>query len=203
LRKGTNKSFKIHLDGYSNDTTDGVYHYEITGASYSSFSGNLGFITTSSRKLRVRVAWGPGQGGGADAMYVIIGDIADQFYAPAWHVSYAMFYRASTALDGTEADFAQFDFRTSLSAFNTITTVPDKTPFANYYSSAIHAAGTTISIPQSVHKLRANRGLNIMVVDEATGVYEIPGIMIGSGGDVSIMFQSAVAANSKRVNIVG
>jgi hypothetical protein len=76
-------------------------------------------------------------------------------------------------------------------------------PRAGYYSTATHAAGTTILIPQSQHKLRASRGLNIMVLDEATGVYEIPGIMIAANGDVSIMFVAAVAANSKRVNIIG
>jgi hypothetical protein len=76
-------------------------------------------------------------------------------------------------------------------------------PRAGYYSTATHAAGTTIAIPQTQHKLRASRGLNIMVVDEATGVYEIPGIMIAANGDVNIMFAAAVSANTKRVNIIG
>jgi hypothetical protein len=202
VRKGGNKAFKIHLDGFSSDSKDGIYHYEISGISYTNF-GSLGYITTNSRPLKVRAAWGPGQGGGADALYLIIGDVADQFGNPYWHCSYAFFQAASTAPDGTEADFFQIDQRTSLSAFNTITDIPDKRPYANFYTTATHAAGTTIVVPQSQHGLHASRGLNIMVVDEASGLYEIPGIMIGSGGDVSIMFQSAVAANSKRVNIVG
>jgi hypothetical protein len=74
---------------------------------------------------------------------------------------------------------------------------------AGYYSTAVHAAGTTILIPQSQHRLRASRGLNVMVLDEATGVYEIPGIVIAANGDVSIMLSASAPANSKRVNIIG
>jgi hypothetical protein len=42
-----------------------------------------------------------------------------------------------------------------------------------------------------------------MVLDEATGVYEIPGIVIAANGDVSIMLSASAPANSKRVNIIG
>jgi hypothetical protein len=76
-------------------------------------------------------------------------------------------------------------------------------PRAGFYSTAAHAAGTTVTIPQSQHKLKAGRAINVMVLDEATGLYEIPGIMIAANGDVNIMFAASVAANSKRINIAG
>jgi hypothetical protein len=81
--------------------------------------------------------------------------------------------------------------------------VTSAVPKAGFYSTATHAAGTTITIPQSQHKLRAGRAINVMVLDEATGVYEIPGIMIASNGDVNIMLAASAPANSKRVNITG
>jgi hypothetical protein len=72
-----------------------------------------------------------------------------------------------------------------------------------FYTTAVHEAGTTVVILQSEHGLAPNRGLNVMVLNEATGVYEIPGIVIAANGDVSIMFAAPVAANTKRINIVG
>ena len=74
---------------------------------------------------------------------------------------------------------------------------------AGYYSTAVHDAGTTIVIPQSQHKLRASRGLIVQVVDNATGVLEIPGVMIAANGDVNIMLVASVPANSKRITVIG
>jgi len=204
IRKGGNKSFVIHVEGYSNAgyAPEGSYHFEIYGVS-STFFSNLGYFCLAQRRLKVRVAWGPHPSGGAETLFVLIGDTGDQFQYQTWHVSYAMIFRAATAQDGTEADGWSLDQRTSLAAFNTVTDVPDRSPSAGFYSTATHAAGTTITIPQSQHKLRAGRAINVMVLDEATGVYEIPGIMVAANGDVNIMLAASAPANSKRVNITG
>jgi hypothetical protein len=81
--------------------------------------------------------------------------------------------------------------------------VNSSVPKAGFYSTATHAAGTVISIPQTQHRLKSGRALNVMVLDDATGVYEIPGIVIAANGDVSIMLAASAPANSKRINIAG
>ena len=74
---------------------------------------------------------------------------------------------------------------------------------AGYYSTATHGAGTTISILRSTHLLRPSRGLLVQVQDEASGIVEFVDIVVAASGDVSIGFGASVAANSKRVTIVG
>jgi hypothetical protein len=74
---------------------------------------------------------------------------------------------------------------------------------AGYYSSATHGAGTTISITQATHGLRASRGLLVQVQDEATGNVEIPDISIAATGDITITYGASVSANSKRVTVIG
>ena len=71
------------------------------------------------------------------------------------------------------------------------------------YSSASHAAGTTISVSAAGHGLANHRGLIVQVLDEATGNVELPDITISAGGDVTVTFGVSVAMNSKRVNIIG
>ena len=74
---------------------------------------------------------------------------------------------------------------------------------AGYYSSATHSAGTTISIPQATHGLRASKGLIVQVQDEASGAVELPDIVVGGAGDVTVTYGASVAANSKRITILG
>lgn len=72
-----------------------------------------------------------------------------------------------------------------------------------YYSSAVHGAGTTITITQATHALRASRGLQVQVQEEATGVVVLPDVSVAAGGDVTVTFGAAVAANAYRVTVIG
>ena len=74
---------------------------------------------------------------------------------------------------------------------------------AGIKSYTAHAAGTSISIPQSTHGLRAYGGLCVQVQDAVTGMVEIPDVTVAANGDVTIYFAVAVAANSKRITITG
>jgi hypothetical protein len=72
-----------------------------------------------------------------------------------------------------------------------------------YYSSATHGAGTTITITQATHLLRASRGIQVQVQDETTGAVEYPDIVVAATGDVTVTYGASVTANSKRVTLVG
>jgi hypothetical protein len=73
-----------------------------------------------------------------------------------------------------------------------------------YYSNgATHGAGTTITIPQTTHGLRANRGIQVQVQDNASGAIESPGIAVAANGDVTVTYGTALAANTKLVTLVG
>jgi hypothetical protein len=74
---------------------------------------------------------------------------------------------------------------------------------ALYYSTAIHGAGTTIVIDAAAQGHRASRGLLVQVQDEATGNVEIPDISVSAAGIVTITFGVSVAANSKRITVIG
>ena len=74
---------------------------------------------------------------------------------------------------------------------------------AGYYSSATHSAGTTISITQATHGLRASRGLIVQAQDEATGAVEWPDIVVAATGDVTVTYAASVAANAKRITVIG
>jgi len=84
--------------------------------------------------------------------------------------------------------------------FASATTIPN---MASYYSSATHGAGTTITITQATHGLRSAQGLNVQVQDVATGNVEIPDISVSGTGTVTVTYAASVAANSKRVTIIG
>jgi hypothetical protein len=71
------------------------------------------------------------------------------------------------------------------------------------YSSATHAAGTTITITQATHGRPASRGLLVQVLDETTGAVEQPGVVVAASGDVTVTFGASVAANTKRVTVIG
>lgn len=74
---------------------------------------------------------------------------------------------------------------------------------AGYYSSATHSSGTTITVAQSTHGLRASRGLQVQVQEESSGDVVEPDISVASSGDVTVTFAASQSANSKRVTIVG
>ena len=73
-----------------------------------------------------------------------------------------------------------------------------------YYSnSATHGAGATITITQATHGLRASRGLQVQVQDNATGAVELPDIAVAANGDVTITYGASVSANTKLITVVG
>lgn len=77
-------------------------------------------------------------------------------------------------------------------------------PSVGYYSNAAtHGAGTTITIAQTTHLLRASRGIHVQVQDNATGNVEIPDITVAANGDVTITYAASVSANTKLVTLVG
>jgi hypothetical protein len=72
-----------------------------------------------------------------------------------------------------------------------------------YSNNATHGAGTTISILQSTHLLRMNRGIIVQVQDNTSGAVELPDISVNATGDVTITYGVSVAANSKLVTLLG
>jgi hypothetical protein len=75
---------------------------------------------------------------------------------------------------------------------------------AGYYSnSATHGAGTTITITQATHGLRASRAIHVQVQDNTTGNVELPDISVAANGDVTVTYAASVAANSRLVTLVG
>lgn len=79
---------------------------------------------------------------------------------------------------------------------------------AYFYTTNVHAAGTTISIPKSQHGLvnmgSTTRAICVQVQDNATGAVEAPqSVVVNSSGTVTITFAASVAANSKRVTLIG
>lgn len=74
---------------------------------------------------------------------------------------------------------------------------------SGYYTSATHGAGATITITQATHGLRASRGIQVQVQDEATGAVEYPDIVVAATGDVTVTYGTALTANTKRVTLVG
>jgi hypothetical protein len=74
---------------------------------------------------------------------------------------------------------------------------------SGYYSTATHGAGTTISITQATHGLRASRGLIVQCQTEATGDVLIPDINVAASGDVVVTFAASQSANTIRVTIIG
>jgi hypothetical protein len=77
-------------------------------------------------------------------------------------------------------------------------------PSVGYYNNnATHGAGTTITITQTTHLLRASRALHVQVQDNTTGSVELPDISVAANGDVTITYAVALTANTKLVTIVG
>lgn len=86
---------------------------------------------------------------------------------------------------------------------NSASTARSNLVAAGYYSSATHSSGTTISISQATHGLRATRGIIVQVQDEATGAVEIADYVVAATGDVTVTFATSQTANSKRVTLTG
>lgn len=74
---------------------------------------------------------------------------------------------------------------------------------SGYYSSAIHGAGTTISITQATHLLRSSRGLLVQCQIDATGAVILPDIAVAANGDVTVTFSASQTANTIRTTIIG
>src|SRR5262245_7252714 len=74
---------------------------------------------------------------------------------------------------------------------------------AYYSNNATHGAGTTITIAQSTHGLRASRGIHVQVQDNTTGNVEIPDVSVAANGDVTVTYGVSLSANTKLVTLVG
>jgi uncharacterized protein DUF5907 len=72
-----------------------------------------------------------------------------------------------------------------------------------YNNNATHGAGTTITITQATHGLRASRAILVQVQDNATGNVELPDVSVAATGDVTITYGAALTANTKLVTLVG
>ena len=74
---------------------------------------------------------------------------------------------------------------------------------AGYYSSATHGSGTTITIAQSTHGLRASRGLIVQCRIESTGEDILVDNTVAANGDVTVTFAVSQSANTIRTTIIG
>jgi hypothetical protein len=74
---------------------------------------------------------------------------------------------------------------------------------AYYTNGGTHGAGTTITITQVTHGLRAARGLHVQVQDNTSGAVELPDISVAANGDVTVTYANALTANTKIVTIIG
>jgi hypothetical protein len=75
---------------------------------------------------------------------------------------------------------------------------------AGYYSSATHSSGSSITITQATHGLRASRGLVVQAQIDSTGAVIDADVSVASSGDVTVGFNGASqSANTIRVTIVG
>lgn len=74
---------------------------------------------------------------------------------------------------------------------------------AGVYSTATHGAGTTITITQATHLLRAYRGLIVQCRLEATGEEITVDNTVAANGDVTVTFAASQSANTIRTTILG
>lgn len=79
----------------------------------------------------------------------------------------------------------------------------DSTVARYYNNGGTHGAGTTITITQATHGLRASRGIHVQVQDVATGTVQLPDIAVASNGDVTVTFAVSQTANTILVTLVG
>jgi hypothetical protein len=77
-------------------------------------------------------------------------------------------------------------------------------PGNSYYSATgPSSTGTTWTITQATHGLRASRGIYVQCQDNTTGNVEIPDVSVAASGDVTITYLASVVANSKLVVLIG
>ena len=76
-------------------------------------------------------------------------------------------------------------------------------PALPYTAQVPASPATTVTILQSVHLQRAQRGLVVQVQDEATGAVELPDVVVNAGGDVTVTWGATVSTATKRVTIFG
>jgi Repeat of unknown function (DUF5907) len=74
---------------------------------------------------------------------------------------------------------------------------------AGKYTSALHGAGTTISVPQATHQLAPTSALMVQCMIAATGAVILPDVVISPIGDVTITFGVSQSANTIRTVIFG
>lgn len=74
---------------------------------------------------------------------------------------------------------------------------------AGYFSSATHSAGTTITITQATHGLRASRGLVVQAQVDSSGDVVECDVSVATSGDVTLTFTASQSSNTIRTTIVG
>lgn len=131
----------------------------------------------------------------ADTVGVATGGVTNAMLAGAIDATTKLTGAVPVANGGTSQTTAKAARETGLAA-------------AGYYTTATHGAGTTITITQATHLLRASRGLIVQVQDEAVaggtpGSVVLPDIVVAATGDVTITFGAAVSANTYRITIIG
>jgi hypothetical protein len=72
-----------------------------------------------------------------------------------------------------------------------------------YDNAATHASAATITITAATHGLGTGRNKFVQVIEEATGDVVETSLNIAANGDVAVGFDTAPAANTHRVLIVG
>jgi hypothetical protein len=73
---------------------------------------------------------------------------------------------------------------------------------AGYYTQTVTFPVTLVTITQSVHKLRAQRGLIVQVQDAVTGAVELPDVVVLASGNVQVTWAVATTSD-KIVTILG
>jgi hypothetical protein len=124
------------------------------------------------------------------------------------NITWVQFSSAGTQIAGAGLTKTGNTIDVIAAAAGGITVNPDSvqvdSTVARYYNNAAtHGAGTTITITQATHGLRASRALHVQVQDNATGNIELPDIAVAASGDVTVTYAASVSANSKLVTIIG
>lgn len=156
-------------------------------ASAGTFIAGAGLTKTGNV---IDVGAGAGISVAADTVAVATGGVTNAMLAGAIDVTTKLTGAVPLANGGTGQITAKAARETGLGS-------------VGYYSSATHGAGAVITITQATHGLRASRGIQIQVQDEATGNVEIPDLSVAANGDVTVTYGASVTANSKRVTLVG
>jgi hypothetical protein len=88
-------------------------------------------------------------------------------------------------------------------------TTPGKLTARNNLSAAgvfvqnTHGAGTTISIPQTTHGLKATSALIVQAQIIATGAVVWPDVVVAANGDVTVTFAVSQSASTIQITVIG